>query len=53
MLAALFYLVALVMFVLGAFGLDPDSFNIIWMGLAFVAAGLLISNVPFSSFRRD
>ncbi len=47
MLSALLFLISLVMFVLAAFGVDPDAFNLAYMAAAFLAAGLLVSHFPW------
>lgn len=49
----MFALIALVLFVLAAFGVDFDSVNIIALGLAFLAAALLLGNWPLGFVRRD
>lgn len=40
-------LIALILFVLASFGLKFDSFNIVWMGLAFLALAMIVGNWPF------
>lgn len=46
-------LIALVLFVLAAFGVSFDAFNLVWMGLAFLAAAFLFGNWPLGYFRRQ
>lgn len=45
-------LIALVLFVLAAFGVDFEAFGIVEMGLAFLALSLLIGNWPIGYFKR-
>lgn len=46
--------IALILFVLAAFKVGFDSFNIVDLGLAFLAAALLFGNWPASLWiRRD
>ena len=45
-------LIALVLFVLAAFGVKIDSVNIVDLGLAFLALALLLGNWPFGYFTR-
>lgn len=44
----MFALVALVLFCLAAFGVTFGSVNIVWLGLAFVAAHLIIDFRPWA-----
>lgn len=47
----MFALIALVLFVLAAFDVQWDKVNIVWLGLAFVAASLLFGNWPVGTIR--
>lgn len=44
--------IALVIFVLAAFGVKVESFNLAYMGLAFLAAALLFGNWPIGLWTR-
>lgn len=43
-------LIAMVLFVLAAFGIKFEAFGIVEMGLAFLALALIVGNWPFGGF---
>jgi hypothetical protein len=45
-------LLALICFVLAMFGVKFDAVNIVYLGFAFLALGLLIGNWPIGVFAR-
>ena len=45
-------IIALVLFVLAAFGVKFDAVNIVYLGAAFVALALLIGNWPIGVRRQ-